>query len=211
MLLRRGLLAVSMGLGLALFTLPAQAGTDEFSVGAQNFVRELADKAIESLAVEKITEKQRTKNFQRLFREYFDISVIGRYVLGRHWRKATQGERTEFLSLFENLIVTTYIKKFRKYTGESLIISGATSRNHRMAIVHSRILLGSGTPAIRVDWRVDFPDGSYKVTDLVVEGVSMVQTQRSEFSSVIRRNGGKVEGLITALRQKKFDMGEGKN
>ncbi len=211
MLLRRGLLAVFIGLGLALFTLPAQGTAGDFSAGAHKFVRELADKAIEVLAGEKITEKQRTKNFRRLFREYFDIGVIGRHVLGRHWRKATRGERDEFLSLFENLIVTTYIKRFRKYTNESLIISGATSRNQRMAIVHSRILRGSGTPAIRVDWRVDFPDGAYKVTDLVVEGVSMVQTQRSEFSSVIRRNGGKVEGLIIALRQKKFDMGEDRN
>lgn len=211
MVLRRGLPAVFIGLGLALFTLPTQATADDFSAGAHEFVRQLADKAIEALAGEEITERQRTKNFRRLFREYFDIGVIGRRVLGRHWRKAKPGERKEFLSLFENLIVTTYVKRFRQYTTKSLIISGTTSRNHRMVIVHSRILPSGGTPAIRVDWRVDFPDGAYKVTDLVVEGISMVQTQRSEFSSVIRRNGGKVQGLIAALRQKKFDMGEEKN
>ncbi len=211
MLLRRGFLAVFIGLSLALFTPPVQAASGDFSSGASKFVRELADNAIKSLTVEKATEKQRTQSFRQLFRNFFDLRIIGRHVLGRHWRKAKPKEREEFLTLFENLIVTTYVKRFRTYTNESLAISGATLRNQRTAVVHSRILRGKGVPAIRVDWWVAFPDGAYKVTDLVVEGVSMVRTQRSEFSSVIRRNGGKVEGLITALREKKFDMGADKN
>jgi len=73
--------------------------------------------------------------------------------------------------------------------------------------VKSLVDRGAQQP-IRVDWRITFPDGRYKIIDIVVEGVSMVQTQRSEFSSVIRRSGGKVEGLLTALREKAVSVSQ---
>ncbi len=210
MLLRRGLFAALIGLGLAFFALPALAATDDFSAGAHKFVRQLADNAIKSMTGEKVTDNQRVTRFRGLFRQYFDLTTIGKRVLGRHWRKAKPVERKEFLSLFENLIVTTYGKRFRAYTNETLTISGAAPRGQSSTTVHSRVRRGNGAPGIRVDWRVGYPDGSYKIIDVVVEGVSLVQTQRSEFTSVILRNGGKVGGLVSALRAKKFDMGEGK-
>ena len=58
---------------------------------------------------------------------------------------------------------------------------------------------GGGAPA-RVDWRVRGAPGAYKIIDVVVEGISMVVTQRSEFASVIRRGGGRLDSLTTQLR-----------
>ena len=211
MMKRRGFLAAFVGFALFLPAMSAGAATDEFSDGAHKFVRSLADKAISSLTGTSISGYQRKKNFRDLFRAHFDIDTIGKRVLGRHWRKTSASERKEFLGLFEDFIVNTYVKRFRKYTNESLSISGASSRNRRTAIVHSHIVRGGGVPSIRVDWRVSFPDGHYKVVDLVVEGVSMVQTQRAEFSSVIRRGGGKVMDLITALRDKNTQLEAEKN
>ena len=66
-------------------------------------------------------------------------------------------------------------------------------------IVSTVILQRSGPP-VNVDWRIRAGDDSYKVVDVIVEGVSMVITQRDEFSSVIRRSGGNVEGLLAKLR-----------
>ena len=60
----------------------------------------------------------------------------------------------------------------------------------------------NGQPPAGVDWLLTSQNGAYKISDVIVEGVSMAVTQRSEFASVIQRNGGQVEGLITALRQK---------
>ena len=127
---------------------------------------------------------------------------MGKWVLGRYWRRASRGEKLEYLKLFENLIVATYAKRFSAYTDESLKIIKVASRGQANAIVYSNIERGSQQKPIRVDWRVVFSDGRYKVTDIVVEGISMKQTQRSEFASVIRRNGGKVTGLLEALREK---------
>ena len=57
-------------------------------------------------------------------------------------------------------------------------------------------------PPIRINWRVRRSENTYRVIDVVVEGVSMSVTQRDEFAAVIRRNGGKIEGLLSALERK---------
>ena len=135
-----------------------------------------------------------------LLNSYFDIKGIGKWALGRYWRKTSKSERSEYLVLFENLIVSTYANRFSQYTKEKITVKGTSSRG-KFALVKSQINGGKEKP-IRIEWRVTFPDCKYKIFDIVVEGVSMVRTQRSEFSSVIRRNGGKVSDLLAALRKK---------
>lgn len=172
----------------------------DFSNGAENFIRSLTDKAVPALSDKSLSDRERRSNFRKILRSYFDVAGIGKWALGRYWRKATKGERSEYLVLFEDLIVGTYANRFKSYSNEKLAVYGTTSRG-QIVIVKSHLEQDSQKP-IRVDWRVKFPDGKYKIFDIVVEGISMIQTQRSEFSSVIRRNGGKVSDLLTALRQK---------
>ena len=178
----------------------ASVRADDFTDGAEKFIVSLADDAISSLTSKSLTEKERQKQFRVLLNSYFDIKGIGKWALGRYWRKTSKSERSEYLVLFENLIVSTYANRFSQYTKEKLTVKGSSSRG-KSALVKSQINGGKEKP-IRIEWRVIFPDGNYKIFDIVVEGVSMIRTQRSEFSSVIRRNGGKVSGLLAALRKK---------
>ncbi|MDC0190781.1 ABC transporter substrate-binding protein [Rhodospirillales bacterium] len=178
----------------------ASVRADDFTDGAEQFIVSLADDAISSLTSETLTEKERQKQFRVLLNSYFDINGIGKWALGRYWRKTSESERSEYLVLFENLIVSTYANRFSQYTKEKLTVKGSSSRG-KFALVKSQINGGKEKP-IRIEWRVIFPDGNYKIFDIVVEGVSMVRTQRSEFSSVIRRNGGKISVLLAALRKK---------
>ena len=178
----------------------ASVRADDFTDGAEQFIVSLADDAISSLTSETLTEKERQKQFRVLLNSYFDINGIGKWALGRYWRKTSKSERSEYLVLFENLIVSTYATRFSQYTKEKLTVKGSSSRG-KFALVKSQINGGKEKP-IRIEWRVIFPDGNYKIFDIVVEGVSMVRTQRSEFSSVIRRNGGKISVLLAALRKK---------
>ena len=55
---------------------------------------------------------------------------------------------------------------------------------------------------MRIDWRLVPDNGTYKISDVIVEGVSMAVTQRSEFASVVQRNGGQLRGLIAMMREK---------
>ena len=178
----------------------ASVRADDFTNGAEQFIVSLADDATSSLTSETLTEKERQKKFRGLLNSYFDINGIGKWALGRYWRKTSKSERLEYLVLFENLIVSTYANRFNKYTKEKLTVKGSSSRG-KFTLVKSQINGGKEKP-IRIEWRLTRPNVNYKIFDIVIEGVSMIRTQRSEFSSVIRRNGGKVSNLLAALRKK---------
>ena len=186
---------------IVLFSpITAKAEANGFHKGASTFVMALANDAITNLTGNALTDLQRQEKLRGILKSYFDVNSIGKWVLGRHWRKASAAERSEYLGLFEDLIVNTYAIRFKSYSNEKIKLTGTASRG-QTAIVKSVIERGSQQP-VRVDWRVTYPDGQYKIFDIVIEGVSMIQTQRSEFSSVIRRNGGRVSGLITTLKNR---------
>ncbi|MBT7232192.1 MAG: ABC transporter substrate-binding protein [Rhodospirillaceae bacterium] len=179
----------------------SQAAGDEFADGAHQFIQTLADRAVNSLAGDKNSSAEQQKRFRKLLNDNFDVRLLGKWALGRHWRKATKIERAEYLAQFEEFLIATYSKRFRQLTTEKINVASATSRSSRLAIVHSRLMRESNKP-VRIDWRVAYPRGKYKIVDIIVEGISMLQTQRSEFGSVIRQNGGKVSGLTAALHDK---------
>ena len=181
----------------------APAAADTLKEGAHRLVRELADKAISSLTKRETTQTEREAAFRSLLVGYFDVPVIGKLALGRYWRIASKEEQEEYLAIFEEFIVTTYANRFREYTNEHLEIGDvvSTADEDGGLVVHSQIVRDQPKP-IRVDWRLAPAGEGYKIVDVTVEGVSMMQTQRSEFSSVIVRTGGKVAGLITELKLK---------
>lgn len=154
-----------------------------------------------------MSPEERETNFRNILRERFAVNVIGQWVLGRHWRKATEEERREYLKLFEDLIVKTYMARFNGFTSERLEIDSAKKVGDKNAVVYSRLVRGNGVPAIQIEWKVTSPTGNYKITDIVVEGISLAQTQRAEFGSVIQQNGGKVSGLLAILRDKTNNLG----
>lgn len=204
---RRGVFAVAFTLLATIWVTPTDSRADEFSDGATRFIQNLTKSAVDSLAAKDITPGQREKLFGELLRQNFALDSISKWVLGRYWRKATPNERDRYRALFEKLLVKTYARRFGEYTNERLEIDSATNRGKGKAIVHSQLVRGEGIPSIRIEWRISFPGGRYKITDIVVEGVSLAQTQRSEFGSVIRRSGGKISGLITALEDKTSAIG----
>jgi phospholipid transport system substrate-binding protein len=137
-----------------------------------------------------------------LLNDNFAVPTIGQFVLGRYWRTATPEERKEYLDLFEDLIVVTYVDRFSRYSGERLKVTRTVSDNESGdTIVYSEISRPAGQP-IEVGWRVRKYASSFKIVDVYVEGVSMGQTQRSEFSSVIRNNGGSLTALLGEMRRR---------
>ena len=127
-------------------------------------------------------------------------SGIGKGI--KNFKKATKEQQAEYLQLFEELLIVTYVDRFKQYSGENLKVVKSLANNAKDAMVFSQIVR-EGTQPVNVDWRVRTSDNkTFKIIDVMVEGVSMGQTQRSEFASVIRQNGGKVEGLLAVLRKR---------
>jgi phospholipid transport system substrate-binding protein len=198
MRLRPFLLALVLA---AAFSINAVAQQDQ--ADTEKFIASLGDRALQVLVVDSQSEAEREDAFRGLLSEGFDLRLISRYALGRYWRRATKEQRAEYAKLFEDFIVETYVARLSEYSGETLKVVSSRP-DDQDTIVHSEIVR-DGRPPIRVDWRVRNGDEQLKIIDVVVEGVSMLLTQRDEFASVIQRSGGNVEGLLARLREKSGD------
>ena len=189
-----GLLAV-----LVLFGGPVHAGIEE---GANAFLNALVDQAVKSLTEADTPHPERIKRFRHMFRENFAVRSIGKFVLGRNWRRASDEERKEYMVLFEDLMVVTYVDRFQRYAGASLKVKKTRVDTESIATVFSEIERPDGAKPIRVDWRVGTNGTIYKLLDVIIEGTSMSNTLRSDFGSIVRREGNKIGGLLAALREK---------
>lgn len=188
-------------LGFAIFSQPVLASdNDKVAQGAQNFVDTMGQRALEFLANEDLSKDQKTKEFRKLLKNSFDMKTIGRFALGRYWRTSTKAQQQEYLKLFENMVVDVYSKRFDDYKGQGFEVSAARSDGKKDTIVQSFIIPNQGQK-IKVDWRVRYKNNKYKVVDVIIEGVSMSVTQRSDFSSIIQRGGGDIEVLLANLEK----------
>ena len=190
-----GALIVFAGLSIR----PAVAATAD-AAAATDFVSKLANQAIEILSRTKDADVEQRKDvFRSILDQGFDLNAIGRLILGRHWRTASKEQRANYLKLFSEYILRTYSSMLGGYSDETFQIGSARPVGKADLLVDSKIV-GSEGPPVVVDWRVRMINDNYKVIDVSVEGVSMVLTKRSEFSSVIKNKG--FDGLLDALRPK---------
>jgi len=166
---------------------------------AQAFVAQLGNQAIQVLGPS-VSPAQRVARFRQLFRDDFDVPGLGQFVLGRYWRTATAEEQQEFLRLFQEYIVQAYAARLGEYGGEPFRVTG--SRPSGDETVVSSLIERANAGRVQVDWYLINRGGAPKITDVYVGGVSMKVTQRDEFSSVIQRNGGRVDALLAQLRQR---------
>lgn len=183
---------------IILVSLPVSQARAASDAGA--FVGEFADKAIALVSDESLSTPERREKFSDLVETYFDMPAIGRFLLGRYWRTASDEERDAYLQAFTENIVYTYSRRFDDYSGQKLVVDGARE-DGRFEIVSSRIVDPNNNAQYRLEWRVIDGDGSLKIVDIVIEGVSMSVTQRQEYASVIQSNGGKIQALIDALNR----------
>lgn len=168
---------------------------------AKSFIDKMGKDAISFLEDESLTSAQKQSKFRVLLQKNFDMGTIGRFALGKNWRIATPEQQNEYLKLFENMIVRVYSSRFNDYNGQNFNVVSARDTGKQDFLVTSYIVPPSGSK-VQVDWRVRDKNGSMKVIDVIIEGVSMSLTQRSDFSSVIQRGGGNIQVLIDHLKKK---------
>jgi phospholipid transport system substrate-binding protein len=180
---------------------PSSASPD----GAAHFVEGLIGEAITVLRIPVEERASRESQFRTLLRDKFDVPLITRLVVGRHWRRATDAQKQAFMLVFEEHIVTIYTAQLGVYNDEIVAIRNVASRTERDTIVGTEVMRSSDAPR-QLDWLVREEAGAYRVIDIAAEGVSLMTTKRSEFSSVIQRDG--LDGLIEKLRLLNADRSE---
>jgi phospholipid transport system substrate-binding protein len=184
--------ALLLGGGSARAAVSADAARDMIqSVGVQ-VLAILRDQGLDN--------QQKFERLVALLDGPIDLEIIARLILGRHWRSATEGQRTEYLQLFRAFALDNLASRLHVYDGQDFEIVGAQAVSERDAVVATRVT-GGGRQPLKVDWRVrELDEGGLVAIDVIVEGVSLIVTQRSEFSAVIERQG--MDGLLAELRQR---------
>ena len=184
-------------LALSIFAATA-AGAGEPDTSADAFVRGLTDRAVNVLADPSLDQTAREQQLATLLAEGFDLDKISKLALGRHWKRANAEERKAFRSLFERYVLDTYSRRFGAYTGQVIRVTGWRPLR-KDAMVTS--IVESGNAEISVDWRVRHGEKGWKILDVVVEGVSMLVTQRNELAAIIERSGGGTSGLLAHMQK----------
>jgi phospholipid transport system substrate-binding protein len=195
----RRFLLTALSLLLATATMPV-ALSAAAAADASDFMNDLWSRSVTVLA-KKVPPAERLARFRQLFRADFDGLAIARFVLGRYWRSASEEERQEFLKLFEDYVVYVYGTRLSDFNGETFRIRSSRTDGDGTIVSTDVFTPGANAP-IKVDWRLIPENGGFKITDVIIEGISLMVTQRSEFASVIQRHGGQVGGLLALMREK---------
>lgn len=172
-------------------------------------LEKLASKTIERIENDRELIDQDINHIRVIIREemmpYVDYVYAAKRVLGRNLTQTTEEQRQEFYTVFRDYLITTYAGAFTQYDeAKHTIQFGDASRfdaSSKMVVVNTR-LLQDGGPPVRMDFkmRYDSDDNLWKAYDLVVEGVSLLNSKQAEINAVIRSNG--IDGTIALLREK---------
>ncbi len=179
------------------FLILAGAGPATADDGPGAFIQTLAATVLPQLTDASTPLEKRRVRFQEVLNRDFDLDRIGKLMLGRHWRRAAPAQRTEFRALLEDYLSGLYARRFEDLTGLRLTVDGVREFDG-WSMVYTTATRPDGPPVL-LDWRVDSKEGGHAITDLVIEGVSMVIAQREEFSAIVLEAGG-LDGLLLKLR-----------
>lgn len=147
-------------------------------------------------------DMQKQKQLEQMFTEIVDTDWIARFVLGPSWRKLSDAQKTDYLNTYRHFLVKHYTANFKEYS-EGTTFKVTKSRpigSNKQYLVSMAIVRTTSPQPINIDYRLQQQGESFRAIDIVVEGVSLLATQREEFSSVIQRDG--LPHLLKLLKKK---------
>jgi phospholipid transport system substrate-binding protein len=182
---------------VALSLPPAVFGgepTEQLRVSIDQVVEVLNNSELKS--AEK--ESERRAVLRRIVDRAFDWEEMARRSLARHWRDRSPEERKEFVVLYADLLERTYIKRIERYDDEQVVYY-EEKLDDDYAVVKTKITSAKGVD-IPVDYRLRNKGAKWRVYDVVVEGVSLINNYRTQFSKILQ--SGTYEDLVKRLKEK---------
>jgi phospholipid transport system substrate-binding protein len=130
----------------------------------------------------------------------YNLPLMARLSVGPQWKDLSAEEQKRFVAGFRELTLTTYAARFDGYSGEKLIVEPGDKDAQGGKIVHTKIVKSNGEP-IQLNYLMRQDGDAWKIIDVYLKGtVSELATRRSEFSSVLRRDGA--QALLKVMDQK---------
>jgi phospholipid transport system substrate-binding protein len=185
-----------------IFLIMAAAASVSLAGEPTEDVRKTTDRIIAIVTDPGLKEADKAQEKSRQIRsvvdERFDWEEMSKRTLARNWKDRTEDEKKEFIDLFGKLLERTYLDKVEGYSGEKVLyVDEKIQENY--AIVAVRIVTRQETE-IQVDYRLQKKEKEWLVYDISIEGVSLVNNYRKQFSSIMTRSSFK--DLIEKLKSK---------
>ncbi|HYL90184.1 MAG TPA: ABC transporter substrate-binding protein [Burkholderiales bacterium] len=190
-------LALFAGLAFAL-SAAAQA------LAPDQLVQKITDEVLAAIKSDKelaAGDKQKAvKLAEEKVLPYIDFEQSTRLAVGRAWREATPEQKKRLVTEFRAMLVRTYSNAVSVYQGQTLKVLPSHGKQDPEDTVVRTQYVRAGGPPLPIEFHMRQTDKGWKVYDIVVEGVSLVMTYRSEFDAVVKQEG--IDGLIKRLAQK---------
>ena len=179
-----------------ILSVPAYAGAPTVAVDktVKRVLDVLRDPKLKSPAAKDIKKEK----LRVIYKDMFDEMEFSRRTLTRNWKKFTPDQRKEFVNLFEQVLERAYLDKILDYSNEKIIFYKEDTLTDNQVEVQSKIVTAS--KEIPIFYRMILKDGKWKVYDVVVENVSLVQNYRTQFNEILA--DGTPEQLLQTLRKK---------
>jgi len=188
-------------LGIFLF-LPFSSLAQE--LGPEELVRKVTQEVFDAIKSDQQLAAGDRQKAIRLAEEkvlpHIDFEEATRLAVGRGWAQATPEQKNRLAAEFRNMLVRTYSNAITAYQGQTMKVMPVRMKPGDTDVtVHNRFMRAGGKPVL-LDYAMRKTESGWKIYDIVVEGVSLVLTYRSEFDVVVKQEG--IDGLIRRLAQK---------
>jgi phospholipid transport system substrate-binding protein len=184
-----------VGLSFFIFLLSALPA---YADGPLDTVRQEIKKVLDVLGDSGLNKEVKRERLGIFYGQMFDEVEFSKRALGGNWRKLNPAQQQEFVRLFRGLLEKAYIDKLLAYTDEKILFGREITLASNRAQIQTKVITSSRE--IPIDYRVIRKDGMWKVYDVVVENVSLVQNYRSQFRSILAKNTP--DQLLELLRKK---------
>jgi len=165
------------------------------------FIQLTVNKASSALS-SNFTKEERITKLRKIAKESVDIKGIGFYTLGSYRKTISDGEKEQYLTLFEQYFLKSFSDRLTEYTDPKVHVQSSKKINEKYTIVSSILIATEKRPEVKIDWRVytKNPENPL-IRDLIIEGLSLARTQKEEFGSIINSNDGDIKALFSSLEK----------
>ena len=182
-----------------LATLGALAAMPAFALTADG-AKTLVDKTvgdINAIINSGKSEGAMLKDFEKLFARYADVPAIGRSVLGTAARSASKGQLSAYTKAFQGYISRKYGRRFREFIGGRIEVADARAVKSYYEVISTAYLKGESPFEVR--WHVSDKSGKSLFFNIIIEGVNMLASERTEMGALLDQRGGDLDRLIADL------------
>ena len=143
-------------------------------------------------------KKAKKDKIREISEKMFDFTELSKRTLGKNWSKFNPAQQKEFVELYTSLLEDAYADKVMAYTDEKIDFSKEVALTEKTVEVQSKVLRKTGD--IPIYYRVIMKEGSWRVYDVVIEGISLISNYRSQFNEILANKPP--ESLLETLRKK---------